>query len=413
MSKKPHQFSYLKHLQPEPALKAEFRRRLEREVGLLEPASVSESWFRGVATRSMALSFSLLIVVTTTLSALADGALPGDTLYSFKTSREEVRGLFLTSAGARATWQTERLSRRLREAEELARTGLLTIDQSRDLEESIHEHVASAREEVEKLSSTGKNNDEAVEAAVKLDSTLKIYSQVLNGLAETVEPVREIALQVEAESKGSDTVEESAIAANELALKPKEVAGSSTPEIALLKSAVSSEVSAPAGVSERVTDIVTKIVSPEDLKQITDKKLVTLERQLENESSQLQEELRVKVSSLMSDAREGFRLAQGAAAHGDVEAARQHYVKALEAVQDAQTLFSLSATITPESLKFVITDTETSESAVVPDPAPTESIEEVTPVEPVVQTPPQFDLVEEPKPSRLEDISKQSPTHEQ
>ena len=66
-------------------------------------------------------SFAVLAMII--VPALAEDALPGDTLYPIKVRiNEEVRGALSSSPYAKIEWETERMERRLAETQVLARS---------------------------------------------------------------------------------------------------------------------------------------------------------------------------------------------------------------------------------------------------------------------------------------------------
>ncbi len=134
----------------EPAAKQ--RRRETRALWF------GHSWFRAGAFASV-----LLLVGGTAWAA--EGALPGDTLYAWKTRvNEPTRLAFLPTPAARADWSVELISRRLSEAEKLASTGRLDDQAQEFLEEKLNEE----RERADAYSqSAGDEHCDEIETEIK------------------------------------------------------------------------------------------------------------------------------------------------------------------------------------------------------------------------------------------------------
>lgn len=124
--------------------------------------------FVGVAT------VMLLVVVP----VMAEDALPGDTLYPIKVRfNEELRGAMVSSPYQKVEWETERLERRLAEADLLAGTGRLTPDAEAEVAEAIKSHSDAAREGIASIRVA--DNDEAALAEIALTSALEVSAEVL------------------------------------------------------------------------------------------------------------------------------------------------------------------------------------------------------------------------------------------
>ena len=117
---------------------------------------------------------------------MAEDALPGDTLYPIKVRfNEELRGALVSSPYQKVEWETERLERRLEEADLLADSGRLTPDAEAEVAEAIKQHSEAAREGIASIRVT--DNDEAALAEIALTSTLEVSAEVLTkrGSAES------------------------------------------------------------------------------------------------------------------------------------------------------------------------------------------------------------------------------------
>ncbi|MBP6860457.1 MAG: hypothetical protein KBC38_02775 [Candidatus Pacebacteria bacterium] len=97
--------------------------------------------------RSLAYAFSFVVILLGgtggTLYA-SEGALPGDTLYTIKTSvTEPLSGVFAVSREAETEWHAKLAVKRLTEAEELAKAGRLTDENGVELAVAFTKHVAA------------------------------------------------------------------------------------------------------------------------------------------------------------------------------------------------------------------------------------------------------------------------------
>lgn len=131
-----------------------------------------DGWLVG---RFAGVAAMLLLVI---VPVMAEDALPGDTLYPIKVRfNEELRGAMVSSPYQKVEWETERLERRLEEADLLADTGRLTPQAEADVAEAIKHHSEAARESIASIRVN--DNDEAALAEIALVSTLEISAEVL------------------------------------------------------------------------------------------------------------------------------------------------------------------------------------------------------------------------------------------
>ncbi|OGZ15012.1 MAG: hypothetical protein A3J08_01530 [Candidatus Lloydbacteria bacterium RIFCSPLOWO2_02_FULL_51_11] len=118
------------------------------------------------------------------VSYAAEGAVPGDALYQVKVNvNEEVRDLIARTPEAKATWETERVTRRLLEAEELAKDGVLAPEAQQKIEEKIAEHIGKIEDHLSKVEER-KNISEASRIATSLETTLRAHAEVLTRIQE-------------------------------------------------------------------------------------------------------------------------------------------------------------------------------------------------------------------------------------
>jgi hypothetical protein len=136
------------------------------------PSSFWNVWMAG----RFAGGFAMLLLVS--VPALAENALPGDTLYPIKVRfNEEVKGALNSSPYQKIEWETERLERRLAEAQLLADAGLLTPEAEAEVANAIRKHSRTARSNIEAMRIS--DSDEAAMAEITLSSSLAVSAEVL------------------------------------------------------------------------------------------------------------------------------------------------------------------------------------------------------------------------------------------
>lgn len=110
-------------------------------------------------------SFASLFLLIGGTAWAAEGALPGDALYTWKTRvNEPARLAILPTPVARAEWSVELISRRLNEAEALAASGQLDENTQAFLEERLNQE----RDRADAYSqSSGDENGDEIEAEIK------------------------------------------------------------------------------------------------------------------------------------------------------------------------------------------------------------------------------------------------------
>lgn len=124
------------------------------------------------------------LLLGSTMSYAAEGALPGDVLYPVKISvNERVREAFAQSNKDKAVLETQLASRRLEETERLAILGRLSTTTQVALEARATEHITKAeayRTRVEEEGDTVKSED----LTSDIEATLSAHHEALNTLAE-------------------------------------------------------------------------------------------------------------------------------------------------------------------------------------------------------------------------------------
>lgn len=117
----------------------------------------------------------------------AEGALPGDTLYSMKVHiTEEARGILASTPKAKADWEIERTSRRLEEASTLAIEGNLTNERRVEIENNLARHVFATEQKVKALAGNNENADADMVGA-ELYAVLKAHGDILASVLPVVD----------------------------------------------------------------------------------------------------------------------------------------------------------------------------------------------------------------------------------
>lgn len=130
-------------------------------------------WFVG----KFAGAFSVLLLII--LPTLAESSLPGETLYPIKVRfNEELRGALITSDYQKVEWETERLERRVSEAQLLADAGLLTPETEAEVAVAIKQHSDAAKKGIASIRET--DAGEAALVEINLTSALEVTGEVLN-----------------------------------------------------------------------------------------------------------------------------------------------------------------------------------------------------------------------------------------
>lgn len=156
-----------------------------------QPTGVRSSWYRGWLFQSMPFKSMVglsAVFVLLSVPVLAERAVPGDMLYSVKIGfNEEVRSSISRSPYEEIEWETERLNRRLVEAQVLAREGRLTEEQETQVAEAVRSHSEAARESIERLREN--DADEAAMAEITLSALFDVHTAVLSAHASGTDDI--------------------------------------------------------------------------------------------------------------------------------------------------------------------------------------------------------------------------------
>ncbi len=154
--------------------------RLADGVSAMGDAFGSQSSLR---YRFVPAALALFLVVGVGTSYAAEGAVPGDPLYAVKVGvNEKIHGALALSDAAKTTWHTERIERRLAEAEVLVAEGRLDPVTQAELESHLETSILAFDSQIEKLAMA--EADTAVAAAHSdLEASLIGHAEVLVALS--------------------------------------------------------------------------------------------------------------------------------------------------------------------------------------------------------------------------------------
>lgn len=131
---------------------------------------------------SVILIVALLLGLGGGTSAIAEQALPGDTLYEFKTNvNEQVREWVSLSQEAKADWEAQVAVRRLEEAEKLTAKSQLDAETKAQLETNFKRFADRAEERLGKIREA--DSGAAAEIAARFETALKAHERILSNIS--------------------------------------------------------------------------------------------------------------------------------------------------------------------------------------------------------------------------------------
>jgi hypothetical protein len=136
------------------------------------------SWYQFFRSSTYVSAFVVIaLVLGGSVSMAAENALPGDTLYGFKTDiNEGILTALAVTPESQAELQTELATKRIREAEQLIKkNGKLSDSDKEIITTGIVKHTKSFTAEAKKI----QDNKTVVAAASKLEATLTAHKDVL------------------------------------------------------------------------------------------------------------------------------------------------------------------------------------------------------------------------------------------
>ena len=150
--------------------------------GKKQKAITSEPFFTFTFNKLYVQSFSGVFALFLILSVpvAAERAIPGDVLYPVKVQfTEEIRSTLSLTPYAKVAWETQRLERRIAEAQLLASEGKLTPEAQSQFADAVKTHADAAQREIAVLRES--DSDSAAIAEIAFASALAVQSQVLEG----------------------------------------------------------------------------------------------------------------------------------------------------------------------------------------------------------------------------------------
>lgn len=173
------------------AEKANMKAHILNAMKQAKPVSIRSPYFSffTMTQRRAALVFAVLIVfLSTSTTALADKALPGDILYTIKTKvNEPVVGFFASTDLEKAEWQIEIASRRLDEAEKISNKAGVSEKAKAELKLAIERGVESAGGTEKEYSAAETESLIAIKASGSEDSMNMVSSSRLATPTDAVE----------------------------------------------------------------------------------------------------------------------------------------------------------------------------------------------------------------------------------
>ncbi len=155
--------------------------------------TVTRDWFIFLQ-RPIAASLVLVLVVGSGVSYAAEGALPGDTLYTIKTSvNEPLKVALASSAEEEAEVEIELAERRIQEAAELAADDRLDEATEAQLAVALDAHAASAATLVEEIDEEDANT--AVALSARFETRLRAREDVFARVRQRMENESETSVQ--------------------------------------------------------------------------------------------------------------------------------------------------------------------------------------------------------------------------
>lgn len=203
------------------------------------------------------------VMVMAVVPALAENSLPGETLYPVKVRfNEEVRGAMNSSPYAKIEWETERMERRLAEAQVLSEAGRLTPEAEAEVADAILEHSAAAKSNIETIRVS--DNDEAVMAEIALSSALEVSAEVLTNRNEG-QPTSSLLSGAVSEARASLYIDDNALSYEKLSSRAEIETTRAHEYLDTLNSSISE--SERNDIDRRLTDIKMKVESATIVRQ--------------------------------------------------------------------------------------------------------------------------------------------------
>jgi hypothetical protein len=181
MENKLKQLNTLKSITLSETEKAMLRSHAAHVVTTMVPVVTTSIFQRGIqhGLRIALSAFLFTVFVGSSISVVANSALPGDPLYAFKVNvNEEVKGLFLQTSEEKVVWQKNRIESRFNEIKTLAETETLTQAKQETVQKALDNHVKALSKELTTLSDEAPNT--ALTVTASLEETLKANKKAID-----------------------------------------------------------------------------------------------------------------------------------------------------------------------------------------------------------------------------------------
>lgn len=134
-----------------------------------------------------ALIIAIMLALTGGTSVIAENSVPGDALYTVKTSfNEPIAGLFAVGKESNAVWQERIVERRLEEIQKIVSEGNLSTTTKAEIETNINNQINKFADMSKDLSEDKDSAISSAELAVRLESALKAHQSVLQRVSDEV-----------------------------------------------------------------------------------------------------------------------------------------------------------------------------------------------------------------------------------
>lgn len=275
----------------------------------------TRGYFRTLLFQKRVFASALVLTLTgASVSYAAEGALPGDLLYTIKvTVNEEVRGTMAISPDAKAAWEARRAERRLEEAEKLVSEGKFGAETRATIEEGFAAHAERLENHI-----SNSETDRGAEINSEFETSLRAHERILSTLAE--------------KTKNKDD-------------KRKEV------DSILVK--IRSQATSTATANINIEKKVSRKVDPEK-KKATEEKLKTTEDRLAEVRSYIEERREDLGFRATAQAEKRLEEAENILHEGKTKAEQGAFGEAIIRFQRAQNIANGSRTLIDAQKKFKI-----------------------------------------------------------
>lgn len=145
----------------------------------------------GPSFRAVGVAFALVLVLGSGTVFAAQSALPGDPLYAMKVNFNEKLPEVLATEEVKVALATERVERRLEEAELLAVQGRLTPEKQAVIEAQLHKSTNEFHARLAVLAEHEDGETKVADAQSDLEASLEAHERVLASMSLNVPRVRD------------------------------------------------------------------------------------------------------------------------------------------------------------------------------------------------------------------------------